>query len=126
MPDPQVIMDDAGRPAFAVIPWRDYQRLTGGQVPDDDLTDEALYDRAVAENEEKFPIGVVDRIVAGESPIRVFREHRRMTQKAVAEAAGISTLYISQIERKTRTGSIATLAAIAKALRVDLDDLINQ
>ena len=126
MPNPQVIVDDAGRPAFAVIPWRDYQRLTGGHVPDDDLSDEALYDLAVAENEESYPIGVVDRIIAGESPIRVFREHRRMTQKELAEAAGISTLYLSQIERQTRTGSVATLVAIAKALRVDLDDLIKR
>ena len=126
MANPQVIVDAAGRPAFAVIPWQDYQRLTSGHVPDDDLSDEALFDRAVAENEESYPISVVDRIVAGESPIRVFRKHRRMTQKELAEGAGISTLYLSQIERKTRTGSVATLAAIAKALRVDLDDLINQ
>ena len=126
MANPQVIVDAAGRPAFAVIPWQDYQRLTSGHVPDDDLSDEALFDRAVAENEESYPISVVDRIVAGESPIRVFREHRRMTQKEVAEAAGIGTLYLSQIERKTRTGSVVTLTAIAKALRVDLDDLIDR
>ena len=125
MADPQVILDDAGRPAFAVIRWQDYQRLTGGRVPDEDLSDEALYDRAIAENEESFPIAVVDRIVAGENPIRVYREHRRMTQREVAEAAGISSLYLSQIERATRTGSVATLAAIAKALDVELDDLIN-
>ena len=81
MADPQVILDDAGRPAFAVIRWQDYQRLTGGRVAEDDLSDEALYDRAIAENEESFPIAVVDRIVAGENPIRVYREHRRMTQR---------------------------------------------
>ena len=108
-----------------MIRWQDYQRLTGGRAPDDDLSDEALYDRAVAESEESFPIAVVDRIVAGENPVRVYREHRRMTQKEVAQAAGISPLYLSQIERATRTGSVATLAALAKALDVDLDDLIN-
>ena len=37
MADPQVIRDDARRPAFAVIRWQDYQRLTGGKVADDDL-----------------------------------------------------------------------------------------
>lgn len=120
----QVIVDDAGRPAFAVIPWREYERLTSGEVPDDDLSDEALYDRAVAENEESRPISVVDRIVAGENAIRVYRKHRGMTQKKVAEAAGISPLYLSQIERGTRKGSVSTLAAIAKVLRVDLGDLI--
>ena len=28
MNKPQVILDDTGRPAFVVIPWRDYERLT--------------------------------------------------------------------------------------------------
>ena len=124
MESPQVIVDEAGRPAFAVISWREYERLTGGGVPDEDLSDEALYDRAVAEAEESFPIAIVDRIVAGENPIRVYRRHRGMTQKKVAEAAGISPLYLSQIERATRKGSVSTLSAIAKVLRVHLDDLI--
>lgn len=124
MARPQVIVDEAGRPAFAVIPWREYERLTSGDVPDEDLSDEALYDRAVAEDEESFPIALVDRIVAGESAIRVYRQHRGMTQTEVAAAAGISPLYLSQIERATRKGSVSTLSAIAKVLRVHLDDLI--
>ena len=114
MEGPQVIVDEAGRPAFAVISWREYERLTGGDVPDEDLSDEALYDRAVAEAEESFPIAIVDRIVAGENPIRVYRRHRGMTQKKVAEAAGISPLYLSQIERATRKGSVSTLAALPR------------
>ena len=124
MAGPQVIVDEAGRPAFAVIPWREYERLTSGDVPDEDLSDEALYDRAVAEDEESFPIALVDRVVAGESAIRVYRQHRGMTQTEVAEAAGINPLYLSQIERGTRKGSVSTLSAIAKVLRVHLDDLI--
>lgn len=124
MEGPQVIVDEAGRPAFAVIPWSEYERLTSVDVPDEDLSDEALYDRAVAEDEESFPMAIVDRMVAGESAIRVYRQHRGMTQKEVAEAAGISPLYLSQIERGTRKGSVSTLSAIAKVLRVRLDDLI--
>lgn len=27
MTEPQVILDDSGKPAFAVIPWREYARL---------------------------------------------------------------------------------------------------
>ena len=120
----QVIVDEAGRPVFAVIPWSKYERLTSGDVTDEDLSDEALYDRAVAEDEESFPIAIVDRIVAGESAIRVYRQHRGMTQKEVAAAVGLSPLYLSQIERGTRKGSVSTLSAIAKVLRVRLDDLI--
>ena len=44
------------------------------------LSDEELYDRAKAEEGESFPIEVADRLLAGENPIRVYRNHRRMTQ----------------------------------------------
>ena len=45
MTKPQVILDDGGEPAFAVIPWREYVRL---EMMDADagLTDEELYDQA--------------------------------------------------------------------------------
>lgn len=52
----QVILDDHGRPAFAVIPWRDYERLTSEDAKAA-LSDEALYDRAGAEGGESFPPG---------------------------------------------------------------------
>ncbi len=122
MDKPQVILDDSGRPAFAVIPWREYERLAAGDEAG--LSDEALYDRAGSEGEEAFPIDVADRLLAGENAVRVYRDHRGMTQKQLAGAAGINPIYLSQIERGRRTGSTRTLAAIAGVLGVDLDDLI--
>lgn len=122
MDKPQVILDDSGRPAFAVIPWREYERLAAGDEAG--LTDEALYDRAGSEGEEAFPIDVADRLLAGENAVRVYRDHRGMTQKQLAGAAGINPIYLSQIERGRRTGSTRTLAAIAGVLGVDLDDLV--
>ena len=47
-----------------------------------------------------------------------------MTQKQLAQTVGVSSLYLSQIERGNRNGSVATLTAIAKALDVDLDLLV--
>ena len=122
MDKPQVILDDSGRPAFAVIPWREYERLAAGDEAG--LSDEALYDRAGSEGEEAFPIDVADRLLAGENAVRVYRNHRGMTQKQLAGAAGINPIYLSQIERGRRTGSTRTLVAIAGVLGVDLDDLI--
>ena len=122
MDKPQVILDDSGRPAFAVIPWREYERLSAGDEAG--LTDEVLYDRAGSESEEAFPIDVADRLLAGENAVRVYRDHRGMTQKQLAGAAGINPIYLSQIERGRRTGSTRTLAAIAGVLGVDLDDLV--
>ena len=123
MTKPQVILDDGGEPAFAVIPWREYVRL---EMMDADagLTDEELYDQAKSLGAESFPIEVADRLLAGEKAVRVYREHRGMTQKQLARSAGINPLYLSQIERGQRTGSARTLSALATALSVDVDDLI--
>ena len=123
MNKPQVILDNKGQPAYAVIPWREYNRLVSG---DDEgaMTDDELYDLAKSAGGESFPATVVDRLLAGESPIRVYRDHRRLTQKQLAAAAGINPVYLSQIETGKRTGSARTLVSIAGALDVDVDDLI--
>lgn len=42
---------------------------------------------------------------------------------ALAAAAGISAAYLSQIEGGRREGTLSTMAAIARALGVRLDDL---
>ena len=88
------------------------------------LSDEALYDDAKAEGGEYFPAEVVDRLLAGDNPIRVYRTYRGITQKQLAEGAGINPVYLSQIETGKRAGSLRTLSAIAKALGVEAGDLI--
>ena len=123
MTKPQVILDDGGKPAFAVIPWREYTRLAMLDVATG-VTDEELYDHAKSVGGESFPMELVDRLLAGDNAVRVYRDHRGMTQKQLAGAAGINPLYLSQIERGVRTGSARTLAALAEALGVDVDDLI--
>ena len=67
MSKPQVIFDDSGTPAFAVIPWQEYERMRGA---DASLTDEELYDRAKAEGGESFPIEVVDPFWPGKTRSR--------------------------------------------------------
>ena len=88
------------------------------------LTDEELSDHAKSVGGESFPIEVADHLLAGENAVRVFRDHRGMIQKQLAGAAGITPLYLSQIERSVSTGWARTLFALAAALSVDVDDLI--
>ena len=83
------------------------------------LSDEALYDRAKADGGEFFPAEIVDRLLAGERPVGVYRKYRGLTRKQLAEAAGIDAVTLSQIETGKRSGSLRTLAAIAKALGVE-------
>lgn len=67
---------------------------------------------------------MVDRILAGENLVRVWREHRGLTVAGLAEKAGITQPYLSQIETGKREGTLATMKKIASALRVKLDDLV--
>ena len=122
MNQPQVIFDESGRPAFAVIPWREYERLA--EDAEALLPDEELYDRAKSEGGESFPLAVAEQLLAGQNPVGVYRKYRGMAQSELAGAAGINVVYLSQIETGKRTGSAKTLAALAKALKVRVDDLL--
>jgi DNA-binding XRE family transcriptional regulator len=72
----------------------------------------------------RVPANVANRIFAGEHPIKVYREWRGMTAKAVAEAAGVSAGHVSDLESGRRTPSDDARARIALALGVEADDLI--
>ena len=61
------------------------------------------------------------RELTGELPIKLWREHRGMTQQELATLAGISKPYLSQIETGKRQGTVETLSTIARSIGVPLD-----
>src|SRR5712691_4249835 len=73
--------------------------------------------------QETVPHELVRRLLAGESPVRVWREHRGRSLRQLAERAGVGAGYLSQIENGARKGTVKTMKKIAAALDVDLDDL---
>ena len=64
------------------------------------------------------------RLLAGESPVKVWREKRGRSQRELAAEAGVSAGYLAEIETGRKPGSAATLARLAKALQVQIEDLI--
>ena len=56
--------------------------------------------------------------------IRARRRQLHMTLQALADAAGISVGYVSQVERNLATPSLGTLAQIARGLDVGVDYFI--
>ena len=72
-----------------------------------------------------LPKIVVDRLAAGENPIRVLREWRDMTQTYISFRTDISQGHLSDIESGRRTGTPAALRKIADVLKVPLDLLIR-
>lgn len=59
------------------------------------------------------------------SQIRHHRKRKKLTLKQVAERAGCSDVFISQVERDLASPSIATLKRIANALEVSIITLIQ-
>ena len=120
----QIIKKD-GVPEWAVIPFEDYQRLVDEAEMLQDIRDYDEAKQALAAGEELVPADVTYAILDGANPIKVWRKHRGLTQQQVADRAGISKAYLSQIESGQRKGSMDILSAIAKALDLSLDDVVS-
>lgn len=98
------IIHIAGKP-HVLVPLHDYTQMKNGsssELPDDVL--------------QKITVG-------NQSPIKIIRKHRGMTQDDLASAAGISRPYLTEIETGRKEGSIRSLKSIAKALNVPLEKL---
>jgi mRNA interferase RelE/StbE len=103
------------------IPRAEYDRLREAA---EDLADIQAYDRAMAAGEESFPSEIVERLINGESPVRVFREFRGLTQSALSVVSGVNRVQIADIEAGRRSGSVETFRKLAHALNLSIDDLV--
>lgn len=106
---------------YAVLPKKEFEQLLDRLEELEDLRD---LKKAKASKEERLPAHIVHRILDGESPVKVFRKYRELTQKELANEAKITRNYLSMLEQGKRIGTKSTLKAIATALKVSIDDLI--
>ena len=118
------IIEKDGKPEFAVISYADYKHYLELLEDEADARTVAEFHEAyVAGREFMVPDDIMRRELAGESPVKLWREFRGLTQQELARRAGISKPYLSQIETGKRQGTIDTLSAIARSLDVPLDAL---
>lgn len=121
----QTITTPAGE-RLVLISEAAYAALVEAAEDNADRAAVAEFRRKLATGEEELiPAAVVDRLLSGESRVRVWREHRGMKAGALAEKAGIAQAYLSQIETGKREGTVETYRKIAEALGVTLDDLVG-
>jgi len=104
---------------FAVIPVKALQRL----IEDAEmLADVKAYDAAKARlddgEDELIPLEITERRLKGEPALRVWREHRKLTQEQLAKKAKVSRALIAAIETKRKAGSVSTWKKLAAALDV--------
>ncbi len=122
--NPQIIISPTGE-RLVVLAESDFNELMAAAEQAADLASVEAFRRKLAVGEEEFvPAEIVNRILDGENRIRVWREHRGFSCKALAEKSGIASAFLSQIETGKREGTIETLRKIADALSLTIDDLV--
>ena len=90
------IIERDGKPEYAVLEYSEYEKLLAAA---EDATDTAALAALDAdETEEALPDEMVARFLAGDNPIRVWREHRGMTGRQLAEAVD------NQLARRSNSG----------------------
>ena len=103
----QTIIGPDGNPAYAVIPYAEYLRLSGG------------------ERDNTIPNEVAGRVIMDEmSPARAWREHLNLTQAEIASRLGITQSAYAQQEnsaKRPRKASREKLAAAFGLLPEQLD-----
>lgn len=75
-------------------------------------------------NEELVPGEIVWRLSDGENPVRVWREHRRMTRDALADAAKLPPSVVERIEEGEGEAGFLAMAEIARILDVEMEMLL--
>ena len=118
------IIERDGKPEWAILPYEDYLQLIEQAELLEDIRDFDATSAAIESgDEELIPAEVVNAILDGKNPVKVWREYRGLTQQQLADAVKISKPYLSQIETGKRTGTTDVLSAIAKALDVSLEQI---
>lgn len=123
MKSPIQYIEKKGKPQYAIVPIDIWEEIREKAEMADDI---ASYNEAKA-NDDGFrvPSCIVDGMLAGEHAVFSWRTERGLTLEALAEKSGLSKAYLSQIESRKRAGTTKTMRAIAKALNVPLDVLID-
>ena len=115
------IIEKNGVPEFVVLPFDEYENLMNIAEDKMDTADVLAFRKS---GEEVFPEEVLDSLLAGDHPIKVYRKYRGMTQPELASAIGKSLPYIGKLEANDRKGTVDVLSDIANVLSVDLEQLI--
>lgn len=114
-------MDD-----MVTIPRAEYERLKSLV---EDAADIRAYDKAMDDlasgRDHLVPEEFAERLIAGEAPLRVYRAWRGLTQEQLAAQAGVNRVQIADIEAGRGSGSVSTVAKLARALGVAMEALVE-
>jgi DNA-binding XRE family transcriptional regulator len=116
-----LVIEHEGKPTHVLLRFADWKRVREIIEEAEDL--EAVRRVEADPNRDRIPVAIVKRLLDGESPVRVWREHRGLTQQALARAAGLPKSTMSRLESGERKGTVAQMRKLAGALGINVDTL---
>jgi DNA-binding XRE family transcriptional regulator len=111
---------------MALLPEDEYRQLLDAVEDREDREAAVEAEHRRMSGEEYIPASVMDRLLAGDSPLKVWRQYRGLTQTEVASRIGMSKMTVSSMEGGSRPGSIKVWRALADVLKVSLDDILPE
>jgi hypothetical protein len=85
---------------------------------------EATVAFARTRGQESVPDSVVARLLDGENPVRVWRQHRGLSLRCLAGQVGTSRSALSDIETGKSEGRLSILHRVAVTLGIGLEELV--
>ncbi len=102
---PYPVVSSGGIPSHVLVPIEVWDALTAKQ--------------SVAEGQTFVPMDVAEAVTAGDTPLKAWRQHKRLTQEALAKRMGVSRCSYAQMEKSERPQK-ATLDKAAAALGIEV------
>lgn len=109
---------------IAMLPADEFVRLAEAAEERGDVDAAIRAEQRRAEGEEYVPSEVVEHLLNGENPLKVWRKFRGLTQSELAASVGCEKAYISKLERGDSEATGSRLRALATVLNVAIDDLL--
>jgi DNA-binding XRE family transcriptional regulator len=109
---------------MVLLTREEFNRLSDAAEHYDDIVAAVEAQKRREAGEEYIPADVVGKLVAGENPLKVWRKYRGFTLRELAEKVGHQDSFISKLETGRSEGGVKLWQQLAKALDVDLEDLI--
>jgi DNA-binding XRE family transcriptional regulator len=112
---------------IVILSRAEYDALTVGRR-NEDAADAVRANNILADiergTEALLTSDQANQLLEAKTPLAFWRRHRGVTQEALSKAVGVAQGFISEIENGAKRGDVQTLAVIARALEISLDDLV--
>lgn len=107
-----------------VLPIADYEALLEHVDRAEHAANDISMSTPKANGNGYIPTEVVQRIIDGEPPVRVWREYRELTVDELASAANVSKDLVIEVETKSHANGLDTVKAVAEAMDIEVSLLV--